>query len=174
MPNDDCPATNRVQDVGHAESTAATLARRFLLQKEEAAYHVHDVVLDFLQLRLEQDGVAEGLASSRQALYLAKTSVLKEYSDRVQGEYHLVSLWNSIKLDRSVNVADCYDKNLNGITDPDLWRRAGKLLALLVSSFANFCPNVSAIFSFDPLANGVQLSLDRAYIRAQKECSKTL
>lgn len=112
---------------------------RCLLQKTLEGYRLHDLVLQYLQLTISMDGGdLAGKSSSRQARYLARLGVFREYFAHggdvsTGGSYSLIALWNSVKnLDGTVNVAACYSESLEGVIEIKVKRQIGRLLVLLV------------------------------------------
>lgn len=113
---------------------------RCLLQDQLDGYRLHDLVLGFLQLTIGMDGGRlAGKASRRQARYLARLGVFKQYNARgtqvsTGGLYSLVALWNSVKnLDVTVNVEARYRKSLEGRAEVEITRQVAWVLLLLVS-----------------------------------------
>lgn len=109
-----------------------------LLQELLEGYRLHDLVLEYLQLTIKMDGDSLAKdAAARQARYLSRLGVLKEYSDGGEcasgGVYYLVGLWGSVvKLDPLLKPEECYTENLTGVTQTEYWLYAGHLLRLLV------------------------------------------
>lgn len=130
-----------VQDVGHVVARARVLVDRCLLQDvlEGYAYRLHDLVLEFTELSIKEDGsdLAKE-ATSRQARYLARLGVLHRFSigGGVVGNgglFSLVASWDSLKeLDRTLAAEEYYKETLEGVAEIGSWREAGRLLCLLV------------------------------------------
>lgn len=133
---------NGLQDISDVKAGASALVHRCLLQGMREGYRLHDLVLEYLQLIIAMDdGRLAKTASSRQARYLARLGVFKQYHDRgtevsSSGLYTLVALWNSVKrLDGAVNVEVWYRKSLDGVTEIRIATQVAWLLSLLVRSF---------------------------------------
>lgn len=134
---------------------------RCLLQDQVDGYRLHDLVLEYLQLTIAKDGGRlVRKASSRQATYLARLEVFKQYNTRgtevsTGGLYALVALWNSVKrLGGSVNVEACYRKSLEGVAEIEITRQVGWVLLLLVTKLPPLvrllpCSSRTRTFAFD-------------------------
>ena len=110
-----------------------------LIQGLVEGYRLHDLVLQYLQFRIGADGGdLAGRAGWRQARYLARLQVFKQYYTRgiyvvTGGLYSLIALWNSAKkLDVTIEVEACYSKSLKGVDDIRINREVGWLLVLMV------------------------------------------
>lgn len=130
---------NDLQDMSDVPTGARVLVDRCLLQDMPEGFRIHDIVLEYLQLIIGMDGGALAeKASSRQAQYLGRLGVFKEYDARGEhvstgGLYSLIALWNSVKkLDGTVDVGTCYTESLKGVTDIYIRSGVGWLLMLLV------------------------------------------
>lgn len=113
-----------------------------LLKTSDGGYHLHEVVLEYLQLDIRVDDDNNlALATSRQARYLARPEALpgclKDEEDTGGALYPLVSMWNAlVELNPGVDVLEYYTESLADFADPGRWRvwkDAGNLLQLLVS-----------------------------------------
>ena len=130
-----------LQDPSDVPAGASVLVDRCLLQDMAGGYRLHDLVLEYLQLTINQDGGALAKkATSRQARYLGRLGVLLEYGARGDnvcrgGRYSLVALWNSVKkLDKTVEPSAFYTESLKGVDDVRARNEVGWLLLLLVRS----------------------------------------
>eukprot|EP00752_Nemacystus_decipiens_P014758 g13139.t2 len=128
------------QHITEVPTGASVLVNRYLLQDQLDGYRVHDLVLQFLQLTIGVDGGRLARkASSRQARYLAKLRVFKQYNARgaevsAGGLYSLVALWIAVKrLDGAVDVEACYRKSLEGKAEVEITRQVAWVLLLLGS-----------------------------------------
>lgn len=136
---------NCTQDISDVATGISVLVNRCLLQDMPEGYRVHDLVLEYLQLIMAMDGGRlAGTASSRQAQYLARLGVFKQYNARghyvsTGGLYSLIALWNSAKnLDGNVNAGVFYSKSLEGVDDIEIVRDVAWLLRLLVRTFSRY------------------------------------
>lgn len=131
-----------LQDASDVPTGTRVLVDRCLLQDMTGGYRLHDLVLEYLQLtiKLDGDGLAEK-ATSRQARYLGRIGVFKEYADRGRhvatgGFYSLIALWNSVKkFDKTADAGTCYAESLEGVADMTTRKDVGWLLYLLVRVF---------------------------------------
>lgn len=77
------------------------------------------------------------IATSHVAEYLGQLKVLQRYIDAGKtsnGVYSLMALWRSVEsLAEESHVAPVYTRNLNGVMEDAPWRRAGRILQLMVS-----------------------------------------
>eukprot|EP00903_Cladosiphon_okamuranus_P006199 g6096.t1 len=128
------------QDTSNVSTGGGALVNRCLLQRMPEGYRLHDLVLEYLKLTLAMSGGrVAGEASARQAQYLGRLGVFKQYNARghnirTGGLSSLIALWNSaMKLDGNVNVEACYSKSLEGVDEIAITRNVGFLLLLLGS-----------------------------------------
>lgn len=129
-----------MQHIGDVATCATVLVGHCLLQDMLESYRLHDLVLEYLQLVVTMDDsqTLAGRASSRQAQYLGRLDVFKEYYAqgklvRTGGAYSLAALWSAIKkLDPAIDVEARLLESVKGVTDIDLWRDVGLFLRLLV------------------------------------------
>lgn len=112
-----------------------------MLQPAGDAFRVHDLVLRFLKPKLKADP-RRLIATSRMADYLGQLKVLRRYvkaAETSDGVYSLIALWNSVEnLSEESQVAAVYTRNLDGITEGTPWRKAGRILELMVSRRTTF------------------------------------
>ena len=92
-----------MQDTEGTREEADGLVSKCLLQDAGGGgYRVHDLVLDFVKIKVKADEEMVGKATALQAQYLGRLDVLESYDDRErsagnQGFYILDSLWRSLE-----------------------------------------------------------------------------
>ena len=121
------------------ETGTTFLVDRCLLQVVNEQYHLHDLVLEYLQMAVKMDEDLVKKACSRQARFLSRIEVLRRYAAgenwfSSSGLYTLVALLSAVKkLDGSLIVEEFYRTSLKGVTEIGDVQNAGDLLSLLVS-----------------------------------------
>lgn len=111
-----------------------------MLQQVGEAYQVHDLVLNFLEPKLNVRNYPGRLAaSSRMAEYLGKLQVLRRYcagagSESLGDVYSLIALWNSVEKfsDENHRAGAVYTRALRGVAERASWYDAGKVLLHMV------------------------------------------
>ncbi|CAM9829498.1 unnamed protein product [Ectocarpus sp. 12 AP-2014] len=76
------------------------LVDKSLVKVEEHAYYLHDLVLDFAKDELRKLREKVRLVNSRQAQYLGRMSIVKDYAEAGEvlgGLYALMALWRSVE-----------------------------------------------------------------------------
>lgn len=92
-----------LQDTEGTRETAESLVSKCLLQDVGGGgYRVHDLVLEFLQMKIKADVGLVGDATALQAQFLARLDVVKSYRDPKhgaadQGLFVLGALWRSVE-----------------------------------------------------------------------------
>lgn len=88
-----------LQDPEGTREEADGLVGKCLLQGVGDGYRVHDLVLDFLKIKIKADAEMMGKATARQAQYLSRLDVVKSYakSEHEQGLFVLGTLWRSVE-----------------------------------------------------------------------------
>ena len=88
-----------MQELEDARLAAKDLQSRSLLQKRGNDYAVHDLLLNFVKVTIEEFEAIKKIATSRQAGYLGRLDVLSGYLTwGKNGDlYSLVALWRSLE-----------------------------------------------------------------------------
>lgn len=92
-----------MQDTGGAREEAEGLVSKCLLQDVGGGgYRVHDLVLEFVKIKIKADVGMVAKATTLQAQYLGRVDVLRSYGDPEhgvgnQGLFFLDSLWRSVE-----------------------------------------------------------------------------
>ena len=92
-----------LQDAGSTREEAEGLVSKCLLQDMgRSGYRVHDLILEFVKIKIKADAEMLKKATALQAQYLGRLDVLKSYGDPEhgagsQGFYVLDALWRSVE-----------------------------------------------------------------------------
>ena len=92
-----------VQDAGGTREEAEGLVSKCLLQDiGRGGYRVHDLILEFVKIKIKGDAEMLKKATALQAQYLGRLNVLKSYGDPEhgaggQGFFFLGALWRSVE-----------------------------------------------------------------------------
>eukprot|EP00903_Cladosiphon_okamuranus_P016211 g14959.t1 len=87
---------------GTREEAEGLVSKSLLQDVGGGAYRVHDLVLEFVKIRVKADAEMVGKATSQQAQYLARLDVVKSFQDPERGADHqgfivLDALWRSVE-----------------------------------------------------------------------------
>ena len=92
-----------LQDAGGTREEAEGLVSKCLLQDMgRDGYRVHDLILEFVKIKMKADAEMLKKATALQAQYLRRLDVLKSYGDPEhgagrQGLFFLDALWRSVE-----------------------------------------------------------------------------
>lgn len=76
------------------------LVTRSLVQGQNDKYVVHDLVLDLVKRKIEEEDSLKKVATLRQSEYLGELDVLRSYFDKSvlnEDVYSLIALWRSVE-----------------------------------------------------------------------------